>query len=262
MNDLHTRFTVPALCTSAICLVALVSACGDAGTTAPSGSASASKPTMAASAKASSSAAMKPSTTTALPDGSGMAPPGSATAAASGSAGPVTEGGKFPPELDKFIAAVKDPAPLEDEKLKGFFFAAPKGAKLTTVPVPGEWSQITVAEGVLSFFAFDPEDGGTNCTPVKDMKAKVKDAKTIADVSAKPAPWGRESIGDEVQLWTYEKDGKAGFYGLKNFKGPKGTVTYCCAPGDGAQAKDLKLTVDKDKADVLAGICMSLKQKL
>lgn len=260
MNDLGLRSNVSLLCTSAVCLVALVAACGDSGGGAPSGSASTTKPASSTSAKPMASA--KPSATAAATTDATAMASGTPSAAASGSAGPVTEGGKFPPDLQKFVDAVKDGQPLEDAKLKGFFFAAPKDAKLTSVPVPGEWSQITVPEGTLSFFAFDPEDGGTNCTPVKDMKAKVKDAKTTADVSAKPSPWGRESIGDQIDFWMYEKDGKAGFYGVKQFKGAKGTISYCCAPGDGAQAKDLKLTLEPAKADVLAGICISLKNKL
>ena len=60
----------------------------------------------------------------------------------------------------------------------------------------------------------------------------------------------------------FEKDGKAGFYGIKVFKGPKEATTYCFAAGKAGEAAGLKGLVAKDKAELLTGIALGLNNKL
>ena len=91
-------------------------------------------------------------------------------------------------------------------------------------------------------------------------KAKAKGAKDLLSASSKLKPWGKKSLGDNVEFWMFEKDGKAGFYGVKTFEG-KDKTTYCCAPGEQADAEAMKPVVDKAKAEMLAGVCLSLVQK-
>lgn len=252
---------------AALCGSMFLLACGDSGGGAASGSAAGAKP--AGSAPASAKPSAKPSaampataTASAEPAASVDAPPtasGSAPPAGSSAAGP--EGGSpLPADLAKLTDAIKDGVELKDPKMEGFFFTAPKGAKLEPAPAPGAWSTITVDGAKLSFMAHAASDGGDGCPKLADMKAKAKGAKDLLSASSKLKPWGKKSLGDNVELWMFEKDGKAGFYGVKTFEG-KDKTTYCCAPGEQADAEAMKPVVDKAKAETLAGVCLSLVQK-
>lgn len=247
------------------CLVLGVSACGDNGGAATSasapkasGSAAASgsaKPAATAATTAAATAtatAAASSTADAAPTTSGSAPP------AAGSSAPAASGDSpLPADLAKLVAGLKEPAPLVDPKLSDFSFLAPKGAKLDSAPVPGEWSTITVDGATLAFFAYSASDGGEPCPKVADMKAKVKGAKDVLTASEKLKPWGKKSMGEKVDFWMFEEGGKVGFYGVKDFGG-KDKTSYCCAPGAAADAAAMKGRLDKAAAETLAGVCMSL----
>ncbi len=243
-------------------------ACGDSGGGAPTGSAAGAKPTGSA---AGTGAKPKPTTTatttatatataTVTAAASGDAPP-----AASGSAPPAdapSGASPLPADLAKLTDGIKDGVELKDPKLDGFFFMAPKGAKLESAPAPGAWSSISVDGAKLSFMAHAASDGGDGCPKLADMKAKAKGAKDVlTSAGTKLKPWGKKSLGDQVDFWMFEKDGKFGFYGVKTFEG-KDKTTYCCAPGEQADAEAMKPVVDKAKAETLAGVCLSLVQKL
>ncbi len=245
-------------------LVLGVSACGDNGGAASSASApkaSGSAATAAGSAKpAASAAATATATATAAASATADAAPttsGSAPPAASSSAPAAAGDSPLPADLAKLVAGLKDPAPLVDPKLSDFSFLAPKGAKLESAPVPGEWSTLTVDGSTLAFYAYTASDGGEPCPKLADMKAKVKGAKDVLSVSEKLKPWGKKSLGEKVDFWMFEEGGKAGFYGVKDFGG-KDKTSYCCAAGSAADAPAMKGRLDKAAAETLAGVCLSL----
>lgn len=261
MNGAHSIWS------AALCGSMFLSACGDSGGGAPS--ASGAKPAGSAAGGTSAKPSAKPSATApasaatsataatssdAPPTASGSAPP-AGSAAAGGGANPL------PADLAKLTDAIKDGVELKDPKLDGFFFNAPKGAKLESAPAPGAWSTITVDGAKLAFLAHAASDGGDGCPKLADMKAKAKGAKDVLSASSKMKPWGKKSLGDNVDFWMFEKDGKFGFYGVKTFEG-KDKTSYCCAPGEQADAEAMKPVVDKAKAETLAGVCLSLVQKL
>ncbi len=230
-------------------------ACGDGGGGAPTGSASGAKPAgSTAGAGASAKASAKPSAATTA------AASGSTATADSAAAGGPDGASPLPADLAKLVDGIKDGAELKDPKLDGFFFTAPKGAKLDSAPVPGSWSTITVDGAKLAFLAHAESDGGDGCPKLADMKAKAKGAKDLLSQNAKLKPWGKKSLGDELDFWMFEQDGKAGFYAVKKFN-LKDKTTYCCAPGEQADAEAMKPVVDKAKAEVLAGVCLSLVYK-
>lgn len=167
----------------------------------------------------------------------------------------------MPADLKKVLDFVKDPADLKDPKLEGFFFKAPKGATITESPAPGEWNELTVDGAKMAFLAHSPSDGGDGCPKLADMKGKVKDGKALTEIDLKMKPWGKESYGDEAQLYLFEKDGKAGFYATKVFAGKKEATTFCCASGSAAEGPAMKGLLDKAKAEVLAGVCLGLVNK-
>lgn len=243
-------------------------ACGDGGGGAPTGSATGAKPAGSAAGGASAKASAKPSAAapatasaaasaggeTPSPTTSGSAPPAGSAAAGAEGASPL------PADLAKLVDGIKDAEELKDPKLDGFFFSGPKGSKLESAPAPGAWSTITVDGAKLSFMAHSESDGGDGCPKMADMKGKAKGAKDLLSANGKMKPWGKKSLGDEVDFWMFEKDGKVGFYGLKVFA-LKDKTTYCCAPGEQADAEAMKPVVDKAKAEVLAGVCLSLVNK-
>ena len=251
-----------------IATLILAAACGDAGSGATSGSASgaksgapqtSAKPGASASAKTSSTPAASATAETPALSASALA---SASAAPAASGAPATGGAEFSADVKRLMGLVASPVDLEYTTLAGFLFKAPKGAALTPAPAPGEWSEITADGATMAFFAQSPSDGGEGCPKLADMKGKAKDAKTLVEINEKQKPWGKESYGDEVSFWLYEKDGKAGFYGTKVFKGPKEATTYCFAAGKASEAAGLKGLLAKDKAELLAGVALGLYNKL
>lgn len=248
-------------------LVLGVLACGDSAGTAPSGSApkpsgsaagaGSAKPAASGAATATATAAATATATAtssadAAPTTSGSAPP-----AASGAPAAPTGDSPLPADLSKLVSALKDTAPLPDPKLVGFEFLGPKGAKLESAPVPGEWSTITADGHTLAFYAYTASDGGDTCPKLADVKGKVKGAKDVLSVSEKLKPWGKKSMGEKVDFWMFEEGGKVGFYALKDFGG-KDKTQYCCAPGSAADGPAMKGRLDKAAAETLAGVCLSL----
>ncbi|MBL9025486.1 MAG: hypothetical protein JNL21_25040 [Myxococcales bacterium] len=252
---------------SALCSSMFLFACGDGGGGSPSGTPSGAKPAGSAAGGASAKASAKPSAAAPATASAAASAGGDAAPATSGSAPPAdsaaanAEGGSpLPADLAKLVGDLKDVEELKDPKLDGFFFSGPKGSKLESAPAPGAWSTITADGAKLSFLAHSESDGGDGCPKMADMKAKAKGAKDLLSQNGKLKPWGKKSLGDEVDFWMFEKDGKVGFYGVKVFAGTDKT-TYCCAPGEQADAEAMKPVVDKAKADVLAGVCLSLVKK-
>lgn len=244
----------------------LLAACGDGGAAATSGSASGAKPAGSTSAKPATSGSATP-TASATTSATGETPalsasaPASASAAPAASGAPAVGGGEMPADLKKVLDLVKDPTDVKDPKLEGFFLRAPASAKITESPAPGEWNEISVDGASMAFLAHSPSDGGDGCPKLADMKGKVKDGKALVELDLKMKPWGKESYGDEAQLYLFEKDGKAGFYGTKVFKIGKEPTTYCCAAGNAAEGPAMKGMLEKAKAETLAGICMGIMTK-
>jgi hypothetical protein len=253
---------------SAIATVILLTACGDGGSGAATGSASAPKSgAPATSAKTSASAKPSAATTATATAAESAAPAMSGSAAPADSAAPAASGApaggaaEIPADLKKLLDGVKDPTEVKDPKLEDFFFKAPKDVKITESPAPGEWNELAYDGASMGFLAWAPSDGGDGCPKMADAKAKLKDGKSLLDVKHTLKPWGKESMGDEVELFMYEKDGKAGFYGVKMFKGKKEPTYYCAASGKASEAAAMKGLLDKAKAEVLAGIFIGLSTK-
>ncbi|MFO0549181.1 MAG: hypothetical protein U0271_12390 [Polyangiaceae bacterium] len=242
--------------------VLALAACGGENSGAGSASASGAKSGSASAAKSSAappkSAATTPATqaTTPATPASASAPASAGPSASAAASAAPAAGGALPADLQKLVDGLKDPEAMNDPKLATFSFKAPKGSTIEASPAPGQWNKLVVDGATMAFVSFDSSDS-SSCPKVADMKAKIKGAKDLLDISAKPTPWGKVSLGDEAELWMFEADGKTGFYGRKLFKQGKDSTNFCCAAGTPEEAEELKGRVERDKADALAGVCMT-----
>lgn len=142
---------------------------------------------------------------------------------------------------------------------KGYAFTQKKSA-MAMAGAPKSWVAVE-GDGVsFAFMSHNPSgDDGPGCPKVDEMKAKVSGAKILLDKSFKTEMKDDVSVGDEVNIFIFEKDGKTGFYATKMFDHGDDATTYCAATGTADDAKALTATYDKAKTEALAAIFMSLK---
>jgi hypothetical protein len=109
-------------------------------------------------------------------------------------------------------------------------------------------------------------DPATTCPYAADLRSKLKGATVVSDdayhITRDDDATGRKpSMGDLVELLLWEKDGKAGFYVLKQF-GWGGedddTLNICCTAGAPDRAGDYATLVALDDAKAMAAICLSI----
>lgn len=147
-----------------------------------------------------------------------------------------------------------------------FSFSMPKGyafkQKQSSVMMAGTPKAWVAIEGDGASFAYTSHnpsgDDGPGCPSIDDMKAKVKGATMLLDKSFTTELEGNSSIGDEVKIFIFERDGKTGFYATKMFDHGDDATTYCAATGTADDAKDLSATFDRAKTEALAAIFMTL----
>ena len=135
-----------------------------------------------------------------------------------------------------------------------------KKSRVMMAGAPKRWVAV-VGDGVsFAYTSHNPSgDDGPGCPKVADMKAKVKGAKILLDKTYKTEMKDDVSVGDEVAIFIWEKDGKTGFYATKMFDHGDDATTYCAATGTANDAKNLTVTYDKAKTEELAAVFMTLK---
>jgi hypothetical protein len=115
----------------------------------------------------------------------------------------------------------------------------------------------------LAYTSHNPSgDDGPGCPKLADMKAKIGGAKILHELSgSSETSDDNVTLGDQIELLMFEKDGKVGFYAVKVFDHGDDATSYCAAPGSPAGAKNLTTLYDKEKAELLAATFMSLHFK-